>query len=121
MNYSTVRQFYNSKTWHKVAKDYAKSKHGLCERCLKNGLIVPYDEVHHKKRLTKENINDPDITINWNNLECLCKKCHEEEHQADAKQRPYKRKDYQGKRQQPQRYVVDQKTGKVIILADTPL
>ena len=52
----------------------------LCERCLARGLIRQGDEVHHKIRLTPENINDPNISLNWENLEMLCKECHEKEH-----------------------------------------
>ena len=52
----------------------------LCERCLARGLIRQGDEVHHKIRLTPENINDPNISLNWENLEMLCKDCHEKEH-----------------------------------------
>ena len=44
------------------------------------GLIVPGEEVHHKIRLTPENISNPAIALNWDNLELLCKKCHMEEH-----------------------------------------
>jgi 5-methylcytosine-specific restriction endonuclease McrA len=43
-------------------------------------LIVPGDEVHHKIRLTPENLADPQISLNWDNLELLCKQCHMEEH-----------------------------------------
>ena len=36
--------------------------------------------VHHKIALTPENINDPNITLNWENLELLCQDCHNKEH-----------------------------------------
>ena len=32
--------------------------------------------MHHKIALTPENINDPMITLCWDNLEGLCEKCH---------------------------------------------
>jgi 5-methylcytosine-specific restriction endonuclease McrA len=66
----------------KCAKAYRISKGRLCERCYAKGLIVPGEEVHHKIRLTPENINDPAIALNWDNLELLCKNCHMEEHRA---------------------------------------
>lgn len=75
-----ARQFYMSRAWIKCRKAYAQSKGHLCERCWSNGLIVPGKEVHHKIRLTPENINDPSIALNWDNLELLCKDCHLEEH-----------------------------------------
>ena len=47
---------------------------------MQQGLVVPGDEVHHKIRLTPENIKDPQVALNWNNLELLCKDCHNQEH-----------------------------------------
>ena len=73
-------KFYTSWEWIKCARAYRKSKGGLCERCWSKGLIVPAAEVHHKVKLTPENITDPQIALNWDNLECLCKNCHMEEH-----------------------------------------
>jgi len=75
-----AHDFYVSWAWIKCARAYKRSVNGLCERCRKVGLIVPGEEVHHKIRLTPENINDPKIALNWDNLECLCKACHMAEH-----------------------------------------
>ena len=80
MQSSFAHTFYKSGAWMKCARGYRQSRHGLCERCLKKGLIVPGREVHHKIRLTPENISDPSIALNWDNLELLCKDCHMEEH-----------------------------------------
>jgi predicted kinase len=38
-------------------------------------------EVHHKTFLTPENINDPDITLGWDNLQLLCRPCHNAVHE----------------------------------------
>ena len=73
-------KFYNSKEWKKCREGYKQSVNGLCERCLKEGKYVPGDEVHHKIYLTPENMNNPDITLNWGNLELLCSSCHIKEH-----------------------------------------
>ena len=54
--------------------------HFLCERCLERGIIRKGEEVHHKIRLTPENLRDPAVALNWKNLEMLCKECHEKEH-----------------------------------------
>ena len=67
--------FYNSKEWKKCREAYKQSVYGLCERC-----GSPGGEVHHKIYLTPENINDPNITLNWDNLELLCASCHSKEH-----------------------------------------
>ena len=71
--------FYCSHEWRRCRVGYA-SKVIYCERCAKRGMTVPGDEVHHKIRLTRENINDPSVTLNWDNLELLCFRCHDEEH-----------------------------------------
>lgn len=70
-----AKAFYNSTAWKKCKSGYIKSVHGLCERCQQPGWIV-----HHKKYITPDNINDPDITLNWHNLEYLCQPCHNREH-----------------------------------------
>ena len=75
-----AHKFYKSSAWKKCMKSYRNSKGGLCERCWSKGLIVQGEEVHHKIRLTPENIDDPSIALNWDNLELLCKACHLEEH-----------------------------------------
>ena len=75
-----AHSFYASYAWIKCARAYKREHGGLCERCLAKGLIVPGDEVHHKIRLTPENISDPAVALNWENLILLCKPCHLEEH-----------------------------------------
>ena len=37
---------------------------------------------HHKKYITPWDINNPDVTLNMDNLECLCQECHNQEHSA---------------------------------------
>ncbi len=66
------RKFYNSGAWKKTSKAYKTSKFGMCELCSKPG-----EEVHHIIPLNPQNINDPNITLSWNNLMLLCRSCHE--------------------------------------------
>ena len=75
-----AKPFYNSKKWIKCRELYKQEKNGLCERCLKRGIYNPGEEVHHKIWLTPQNINDPEITLSFNNLELLCASCHTYEH-----------------------------------------
>lgn len=70
-----AKAFYTSKEWKKCRAGYIKSVHGLCERCGAAGYIV-----HHKEVLTPRNINNPDVTLNWNKLEYVCQDCHNKEH-----------------------------------------
>lgn len=102
-------RFYSSKAWQKCRTSYMKSVSGLCERCFKKGLIVPAVIVHHKEWLTPENIHNPAITMNFENLEALCRDCHEEEHSEENRLA----------RQKPRRYTVD-KDGNVTITGEMP-
>ena len=84
---SSFDWFYSSWQWRKCKASYLEHVGGLCERCRQRGLIVPADDVHHKIRITAANINRPEITLNWANLEALCEDCHKKEHR---KQRRWK-------------------------------
>ena len=75
-----ARQFYSSEAWHQCRDGYKKSVGGLCERCLAKGQFVPGEIVHHKIHLTPNNIEIPEISMDWGNLELLCRNCHAEEH-----------------------------------------
>ncbi len=75
-----AKTFYKSKTWQACRAAYIKKVGGLCERCLAKGMIVPAVIVHHKIYIGPENINDPTVTLNWDNLEALCRDCHADEH-----------------------------------------
>lgn len=77
--------FYVSPEWIRCARGYRASVGGLCERCRERGLIVPAEEVHHKIHLTPENINRPEIALNWQNLIALCKDCHMKEHRKQKR------------------------------------
>ena len=86
----TVESFYVSWIWRKCRKAFAESKGNLCERCLARGVIEPGSkdrplEVHHKIPLTAENVRDQRVALAWENLELLCKSCHDEERERKAK------------------------------------
>lgn len=79
---SVDSSFYKTTAWKKCRAEYIKKCGGLCERCMAKGLIVPGYIVHHKIHLTADNVNDPSITLNFDNLEYLCENCHNKEHFA---------------------------------------
>jgi hypothetical protein len=70
-----ARAFYKSAAWRHVSQAYMASRNYICERC--GGVAVI---CHHKHYLTPANIQDPDVALNWNNLEALCQDCHNKEH-----------------------------------------
>ena len=76
----TVRRKYG-RAWKRIRNKYV-SEHPFCEKCLKNGIVVPVDEVHHIKPLAEGGTHDR------SNLIGLCKSCHAKIHAE--------RGDYQG-------------------------
>lgn len=77
--------FYNTQAWQHCREAYTSSVGGLCERCYRKGFIVPGEIVHHKTYLTPGNVHDPGVTLNWDNLELLCRDCHGAEHAKNEK------------------------------------
>ena len=75
-----AEKFYKSKAWQQCREAYIASRQGLCERCAAQGRISPGEIVHHKQWLTRDTINNPNITLNFDNLELLCSTCHNREH-----------------------------------------
>ena len=75
-----AEQFYKSSTWKNVQALVMRRDKALCVECLKNGIVTPASLVHHIKPITRQNIDDPTITLNMDNLEALCTKCHETIH-----------------------------------------
>lgn len=74
-----AKAFYNSTAWKKCRTAYIAYRQrvdgGMCESCHE----VPGYIVHHKIELTPENINDPDIALNFGNLKYDCHVCHQRE------------------------------------------
>lgn len=84
-----ARQFYSSKAWQDCRNEYAKRRHYLCENCLRKGIYRPGEIVHHKIELDPINIENPEVALNFDNLELLCRECHAEEHTEKSKGRRY--------------------------------
>ena len=82
-----AKTFYRSTAWEQCRLAYLSSVGNLCERCLANGEYNPAKIVHHKIYITPENINNPSIILDHNNLEALCQECHNKEHNAKNKRR----------------------------------
>lgn len=82
-----AKDFYKSDAWRRTRKIVIARSNGLCERCLAAGLHKPGYIVHHKTYITPGNINDPNITLNLNNLEYVCEDCHNKEHKSKGPER----------------------------------
>lgn len=68
-----AKAFYNSAVWKEVRESILKRDRYMCQMA---GCHNPAEEVHHKKELTPDNINDTSITVNPDNLISLCGECH---------------------------------------------
>lgn len=68
--------FYNSKKWERCRQSYIKKRYqidgGMCELC-HDAIGI---DVDHIEELTKESIKDATVSLNHDNLQLLCKVCH---------------------------------------------
>jgi 5-methylcytosine-specific restriction enzyme A len=66
-----AKKFYKSSAWKKCRATYIQSVFGICEHCGEPGYIVD-----HIIEINPINIDDPNITLNHDNLQYLCTPCH---------------------------------------------
>lgn len=84
-----AKKFYSSGAWTNCSKGYKSYRRYLCENCLAKGIYRQGEIVHHKIELSPANIDNPEITLNWDNLRLLCRDCHAKEHNENTKNRRY--------------------------------
>lgn len=70
-----AKGFYTSRKWITCRIGYMLSKNYICEMCGGTAKIC-----HHIEYITPGNIDDPNITLNWNNLMSVCQDCHNNIH-----------------------------------------
>lgn len=70
-----IHRFYRSKEWQIAREIKIASAKGKCEKC-----DAPGEEVHHEVELTPQNVGNVDISINQDNLQLLCRSCHNKAH-----------------------------------------
>lgn len=71
-----MHDFYSSSEWSKLAARAREMQHNECQRCKAKGYYRACEIVHHKLYVKLR----PDLALDLDNLECLCRECHEEEH-----------------------------------------
>lgn len=79
-----LHNFYKSAAWQVARQIKYQEQDGRCERCKQIG-----EEVHHKIRLTVDNVSDTSVSLNQENLELLCKDCHNKEHKRFSKDKEF--------------------------------
>ena len=82
----TREQFYKSKKWEDFRKVIIQQRTDAdgyvhCCRCGKP-ILKKYDLIlHHKQELTDANVGNALVALNPDNVECICFKCHNKEHE----------------------------------------
>lgn len=71
-----AKKFYKSRGWQGCRSSFIAERvrrdGAMCQRCKeKPGYIVD-----HIEEISPDNINNPDITLNHDNLQYLCLECH---------------------------------------------
>lgn len=95
-------KFYKSARWKRCRNDFFMRKKAQCEICGKAGYIV-----HHIIELDDQNVDDPFISLNQDNLMVVCSSCHNILHGiVDG--------NVEGKK--PTMVVFDQKTGEAKVI-----
>lgn len=79
-----IHRFYKSIPLQVAREIKIRDANGKCERCGGVG-----EEVHHKIRLTVDNVSDTSVSLNQENLELLCKDCHNKEHKRFSKEKEF--------------------------------
>ncbi len=74
-------QFYNSKKWRDLRKVLVIESKGMCNNCGKTILDTSKLIANHKIALTDDNVTNPSISLNRDNLEIICINCHNQYHQ----------------------------------------
>jgi 5-methylcytosine-specific restriction protein A len=69
-------EFYNSKEWKALRNYKWGMANGLCEHCLKKGIVRQAREVHHIVPIEE----DWNKRLDIDNLVALCNDCHNFEH-----------------------------------------
>jgi hypothetical protein len=75
-----ARTLYLSRAWVELRQRLILQRGPVCEQC---GAVVADTSGlvgHHKVALTPQNVTDPTITLNPDNVELICLKCHNAKH-----------------------------------------
>lgn len=72
--------FYSSTAWQNARSLCMSRSGGLCECCLKRGVITAAELVHHITPLNAGNITDASLALGQDNLMAVCRQCHGELH-----------------------------------------
>jgi 5-methylcytosine-specific restriction endonuclease McrA len=70
--YASYARFYNSARWQRLRREHRK-RNPLCAACVRKGLVVPAECVHH----VRQHNGSERWFFDPANLESLCLRCHD--------------------------------------------
>lgn len=74
-----LHKFRCSKPWLDLSLSLRIKSNGYCSHCHKQ-FPISFLRAHHIKELTIENVNDPKVALNPDNIIILCHDCHNKIH-----------------------------------------
>ncbi len=88
-----ARAFYKSKAWRNCRASFISKRvaidGGLCQTCGIRTGNLGYIVHHDKVWINESNINDPNVTLNHDNLKYDCQTCHNQEKEGKQEQPRY--------------------------------
>lgn len=79
-------KIYSSQKWKRLRKQIAESNFYICQMC---GRPFSSDDIiiHHITHINQDNVDDPNVTFNSDNLCCVCRSCHAKIHRDDYRKK----------------------------------
>lgn len=76
-----IWKLYNTARWRKM-RQAKLMQNPLCERCEEKGIVTQATQVHHITPISngESELMMKDLAYNFDNLQSLCDKCHQELH-----------------------------------------
>lgn len=82
-----LMKFYKSREWKALRQEALKRDNYECQSCKRKGKYSKAQCVHHLKEVKVV----PLLALTLDNLECLCNRCHNKEHDRYEAVRPVER------------------------------
>ena len=80
-------EIYNSREWKELRIAKLRSTNGLCEECMKEGIVTSAHAVHHRHPI-EESTSKAEMrkwAFMWENLVSVCDACHAKIHKEQGK------------------------------------
>lgn len=81
------QEIYNSREWKELRIAKLRSTNGLCEECMKQGIVTSAHAVHHRHPI-EDSTSKAEMrkwAFMWDNLVSVCDACHAKIHKEQGK------------------------------------